>query len=29
MKNNLTYEDVKKMRRGVNAFDIYDFPFIE
>ena len=29
MKTNLSYEDIKKMRRGVNAFDIYDFPFIE
>ena len=29
MKTNLSYEDVKKMRRGTNAFEIYDFPFIK
>jgi len=26
---NLSYEDIRKMRRGTNAFDIYNFPFLD
>jgi hypothetical protein len=29
MTIKLTYEDVRKLRKGTNAFDIFDFPFLE
>lgn len=28
MKKELTYEDIRKMRKGTNAFDIFPFPFL-
>ena len=26
---NYSYEDIRKMRRGVNAFDIFSFPYLD
>lgn len=29
MKKELSYEDIRKMRKGTNAFDQYPFPFLK
>lgn len=28
MKKSLSYEDIRKMRKGTNAFDVFPFPFL-